>query len=181
MRRSRNLFILLLTIFCAALLIAPSRTRAITYGFIDTNNSLSTVAAFMVKSPSTGNIFPICSGTLIAPNVFLTASHCTASYTQDLAPLGYTAYASFDPSIPFGSLTTNTTNLIPVTFLVTNPNFNYWQSDSGDIDAVVLQSNLTGFELERLPASGSLDPLAASNGWKDADFKPAGYGVHSLV
>jgi hypothetical protein len=181
MRRSRNLFILLLTIFCGALLIAPSRTRAITYGFVDTNNTFSNVGAFIVKSPSTGNIFPICSGTLIAPNVFLTASHCTASYTQDLAPLGYTAYASFDPSIPFGSLTTNTTNLIPVTFVVTNPNFNQRQSDSGDIGALILQSNVTGLELAGLPACGLLDQLATQNGLKDAVFTPVGYGVQNRV
>ena len=104
MRHSRFLIILLLTIFCGALLISPPRSRAITYGFVDSNNTYSNAGAFLVQSPTTGQIFPICSGSLIAPNVFLTASHCTVFYTNDLAPLGYTAYVSFDGSIPFGSL-----------------------------------------------------------------------------
>ncbi len=58
MRRSKYVLVLLLTIFCAALLIAPSRSRAITYGFIDSNNTYSNTGAFIVKSPTTGQIFP---------------------------------------------------------------------------------------------------------------------------
>lgn len=179
MLRPRHLFTLLFTIFFSALLIAPPRTHAITYGFIDTNNSYSNVGAFIVKEPTTGNIFPICSGTLIAPNVFLTASHCTAFYTHDLAPQGYTAYASFDGSIPFGSLTTNTTNLVPVTSVVTNPNFNQRQSDPGDIGALILGSNVVG--AATLPSCGLLDQLAAQNGLKTAIFTPVGYGVQNRV
>jgi hypothetical protein len=181
MSRSRNLFILLLTVFCGALIITPSGTRAITYGFVDSDNTFSNVGAFIVKSPSTGTIFPICSGTLIAPNVFLTASHCTAFYTQDLAPLGYTAHVSFDASLPFGSLTTNMTNLIPVTFVVTNPNFNQRQSDSGDIGALILPSNVTGLEPAELPSCGLLDQLSVQNGLRDAVFTPVGYGVQNRV
>ncbi|HEX3281888.1 MAG TPA: trypsin-like serine protease, partial [Pyrinomonadaceae bacterium] len=122
MQRSRYLFLLLLvTTFGAALLIAPSRSSAITYGFVDTNNTYSNVGAFIVKSPTTGNIYPICSGTLISSNVFLTASHCTSYYTNELAPLGYTAYVSFDKSIPFGDLTTTKTKLLAVSNAITNP------------------------------------------------------------
>ena len=114
MNRSRYLFLLLLlSTFCAALLIAPSRSSAITYGFVDAKNTYSNVGAFIVKSPSE-EIFPICSGTLIAPNVFLTASHCTSYFTQELEPLGYTAYVSFDKSIPFGDLTTTKTKLLVI-------------------------------------------------------------------
>jgi V8-like Glu-specific endopeptidase len=138
MRRSSYLFILLLTSFLAVLLIAPSRSRAITYGFVDSNNTYSNAGAFIVKAPSTGQIFPICSGTLITPNVFLTAAHCTSFFTSELAPQGFTAYASFDGSIPFGSLTTNQTKLIAASLVVSNPNFNQSQSDSGDIGVLIL-------------------------------------------
>src|SRR6266536_5264605 len=144
MRRSTYVLVLLLTIFCAALLIAPSRSRAITYGFIDSNNTYSNTGAFIVKSPTTGQIFPICSGTLIAPNVFLTASHCTAYFENDLAPLGFTAFVSFDNPIPFGNLTSNQTKLIPVTQVVTNPNFNQAQSDTGDIAVLLVSATKTG-------------------------------------
>jgi len=180
MRRSKYVLVLLLTIFCAALLIAPSRSRAITYGFIDSNNTYSNTGAFIVKSPTTGQIFPICSGTLIAPNVFLTASHCTAYFTSTLAPRGYTAYASFDPSIPFGELTSNKTKLVAVSFVVTNPNYNQSQSDSGDIGALVLDSTVK-LTPATLPACGLLDQLVATNGLKGAVFTAVGYGVQNRV
>jgi hypothetical protein len=182
MNRSRYLFLLLLlTTFCAALLIAPSRSSAITYGFVDTNNTYSNVGAFIVKSPSTGNIYPICSGTLISANVFLTASHCTSYYTNELAPLGYTAYVSFDKSIPFGDLTTTKTKLLAVSTVVTNPNYNQAQSDSGDIGALILSANVKGLTPATLASCGLLDQLVAQNGLKNSVFVNAGYGLQNRV
>lgn len=96
-----------------AMLIAPSSIMAITYGFVDTTDSFGNVGAFIVRSPTAGEIFPICSGTLIAPDVFLTASHCTVFFTDVLAPLGFKAFISFDNPIPFGDLTSRKTRLIP--------------------------------------------------------------------
>jgi hypothetical protein len=84
---------------CSFTLFVPVRTKAITYGYVDKENTYSNVGAFIVKSPS-GEIYPLCSGTLITSNVFLTASHCTEYFTNSLAPQGFTAYVSFDKSIP---------------------------------------------------------------------------------
>ena len=181
MRHSRFLSILVLTIFCGALLISPPRSRAITYGFVDSNNTYSNAGAFLVKSPTTGQIFPICSGSLIAPNVFLTASHCTAFYTNDLAPLGYTAYVTFDGSIPFGSLTSNRTKLLAVSFVVTNPNYNQSQSDSGDIGALILESNARGVTPVTLPTCDLLNQLSSQNGLANAVFTNVGYGLQNRV
>jgi len=164
-----------------ALFIGTPRSHAITYGFVDSNGSFSNTGAFIVKSPATGQIFPICSGTLITPNVFLTASHCTSYFTQVLAPGGYTAYVSFDGSIPFGSLTSNTTDLLPVNAVVTNPNYNQSQSDSGDIGALILDSNVQGVTPATLPTCGLLDQLRAQNGLKTAVFTPVGYGLQNRV
>jgi hypothetical protein len=183
MRHSRYLFLFLLISLCAVLLIAPSRSQAITYGFVDSNNTYSNTGAFIVKSSTTGRIYPICSGTLIAPNVFLTASHCTSYYTHELVPLGYTAYVSFDQSIPFGPLTTQNTNLLPVDNdkVVTNPSYNQAQSDSGDIGALILSSNVNGLTPAALPSCGLLDQLVAQNGLKNAVFTAVGYGVQNRV
>lgn len=181
MHRYRYLFLfLLLTSLCSGLLIAPSRSSAITYGFVDSNNTYSNVGAFIVKSP-TGEIYPICSGTLITPNVFLTASHCTSYFTNELEPLGYTAYVSFDNSIPFGNLTTTKTKLYAVSTVVTNPNYNQAQSDSGDIGVLILSSNVRGITPATLPSCGLLDQLAAQNGLKSAVFTNAGYGLQNRV
>src|SRR6188474_3021179 len=106
------------------MLVTSSYVSAITYGFVDTNNTYSNVGAYIVKSPTTGQIFPICTGTLIGPNVFLTAAHCTQFFTDELAPSGFTAFVSFDSPIGFGNLSDRRTNLIEVTQTVTNPNYN---------------------------------------------------------
>jgi hypothetical protein len=179
MRRTSFLALVFATV-AIAMLLTPLRVRAITYGYIDSNNTYSNVGAFIVKSQS-GAIYPICSGTLITPNVFLTASHCTQYFTSTLAPAGYTAYVSFDKSIPFGSLTSTKTKLLAVQFVVTNPNYNQSQSDSGDIGALILQSDVKGITAATLPTCGLLDQLVAQNGLKDAVFTAAGYGLQNRV
>jgi len=163
-----------------SLFLSP-RASAITYGFIDSTNTFSNTGAFIVKSGSTGQIFPICSGTMITPNVFLTASHCTAYFTQELAPAGYVAYVSLDGLIPFGALTSNTTKLLSVAHVVTNPNYNQSQSDSGDLAVLILTKSVNGVTPATLPACGLLDQLAAQNGLKTATFTNVGYGLQNRV
>src|SRR2546423_1534187 len=181
MKRLICFSMLLIALLSGALLLVPRKASAITYGFVDSNNTFSNTGAFIVKSPSTGQIFPICSGTMITANVFLTASHCTAFFEQDLAPKGYTAYVSLDQSIPFGSLTSNQTTLLSVTHVVTNPNYNQSQSDSGDIGVLILNKNVRGVTPAVLPACGLLDQLVAQNGLKNAVFTAVGYGVQNRV
>jgi hypothetical protein len=182
MRYTRQLLVLAVVVAASITFISPSRVKAIVYGFVDTNNVFSNSGAFIVKSPTTGDIFPICSGTLISPNVFLTASHCTVFFENDLAPLGFRAFVSFDNPIPFGDLTSNQTRLIPVTQVVTNPNFNQAQSDTGDIAVLLVRANDThGITPAQLPPAGLLDQLAAQNGLKSAVFIPVGYGLQNRV
>src|SRR5215813_9582654 len=128
MKRLIGFFVLATSLLTMSLLLSP-KASAITYGFVDSTNAFSNTGAFIVKSPTTGEIFPICSGTMITNNVFLTASHCTSFFTQELALEGFVAYVSLDQTIPFGSLTTNTTTLLPVAHVVTNPNFSQAQGD----------------------------------------------------
>ena len=162
-------------------MLLPPRTSAITYGFVDSNNTFRNTGAFIVKSSSDNQIFPICSGTLITPNVFLTASHCTVYFTQELAPEGYEAYVSLDQSIPYGPLTSNQTELLPVAHVVTNPNYNQSQSDSGDIAVLILAREVQGVTPAALPSCRLLDQLVARNGLKTAVFTNAGYGVQNRV
>ena len=181
MKRMAFFSILLFALAISAMVVSSTRVKAITYGFIDSNNTYSNVGAFIVKSPTTGQIFPICSGTMITSKVFLTASHCTIFYTQDLAPRGFTAYVSLDGSIPFGNLTSNATTLLAVSHVVTNPNYSQRQSDPGDIGALILQNNVGGVTPATLPSCNLLDQLAAQNGLKGAIFTPVGYGVQNRV
>ena len=182
MRRTRFFFALVLSLFIAGLLVTAPHVRAIVYGFVDTKNVFTNTGAFIVKSPTTGNIFPICSGALIAPNVFLTASHCTIFFEQDLAPRGFTAFISFDNPIPFGDLTSRRTRLIPVSQVITNPNYNPSQSDSGDIAVLLVSSQDTrGITPATLPPAGLLDQLAAQNGLEGTTITPVGYGLQNRV
>ena len=166
------------TLIAASFFLRPA--KAITYGFVDATNTFNNTGAFIVKAPN-GRIFPICSGTMITSGVFLTASHCTAFYSQELAPAGFTAHVSLDASIPFGSLTSNSTNLLSVAHVVTNPNFNHTASDPGDIGALILTSPVIGVTPATLPACGLLDVLSAQNGLKNAVFTPVGYGLQNRV
>jgi secreted trypsin-like serine protease len=180
MRRNFLLPTFLFFLLVNVLLVAPLRVRAITYGYIDTGNTYSNVGAFIVQAPS-GEIFPLCSGTLITPDVFLTASHCTQYFTNVLAPLGYTAYVSFDSPIAYGDLTDGTVNLIAVEEAVTNPGYNQRQSDSGDVGVLILAEEATGVTPATLPTCGLLDELAAANGLRNAVFTPVGYGIQNRV
>jgi hypothetical protein len=182
MRHTRHLLVLALAVAAAVTVVVPSRVKAIVYGFVDTNNVFSNSGAFIVKSPTGGAVSPICSGTLISPNVFLTASHCTVFFENDLAPLGYKAFVSFDSQIPFGALSSNQTKLIPVTQVVSNPNFNQAQSDTGDIAVLLVRANDTsGITPAQLPPAELLDQLSTKNGLKSAVFTPVGYGLQNRV
>ena len=179
MKRLICFFALTASLIAAALFLSP-KTSAITYGFVDSSNTYRNVGAFMVKSSTTGQVFPICSGTMITDNVFLTASHCTDFFTRDLAPEGWVAYVSLDASIPFGDLTSNKTQLLAVSHVVTNPNYNQSQSDSGDIGALILERSVR-VTPATLPSCGLLDQLVAQNGLKTASFTNVGYGVQNRV
>ncbi|HEY4424573.1 MAG TPA: trypsin-like serine protease [Pyrinomonadaceae bacterium] len=171
---------LTVSLITASLFLTP-KASAITYGFVDSNNTFSNTGAFIVKSPTTGQIFPICSGTMITDNVFLTASHCTDFFTRELALEGFVAYVSLDQSIPFGDLTSTKTKLLSVAHVVTNPNYNQSQSDSGDIGVLILNRSVRGVTPATLPSCGLLDQLAAQNGLKTAMFTNAGYGLQNRV
>ena len=58
MKRIAFFSILLLTLAVSALVGSSTRVKAITYGFVDSNNTYSNVGAFIVKSSTTGQIFP---------------------------------------------------------------------------------------------------------------------------
>jgi hypothetical protein len=173
---------LLGSLIAAALIAAPPRVSAIVYGFVDTTSAFSNTGAFIVRSGTAGPIYPICSGTLISPTVFLTASHCSVYFTNELEPRGFSAFVSFDSPIPFGDLTSATTNLIPVAQVASNPNYNQSQSDSGDIAVLILPAaDTAGIAPASLPTAGLLDELASQNGLKRAVFTPVGYGLQNRV
>src|SRR2546428_4738169 len=141
--------------------IGSSGPTYIVFGSSDQANTYSNVGAFLVKRSRDHEIFQFCSGTLIAPTVFVTAAHCTAFYEGVLVPRGFTAHVSFDKLIPFGRLTDlTTTHLIDVTAVVTNPTFSQRQNDPGDIAVLLLPTASTdGLVPATLPTARLLGSL----------------------
>lgn len=168
-------------LIAGSLIFMPPRASAISYGFVDSTNAFRETGAFIVKSSTTGEISPICSGTMITANVFLTAGHCTSFFTQELATEGFVAYVSLDQSIPFGEQSSNSTQLLAVSYVVTNPNFSQRQNDPGDIGVLILQNDVQGVTPATLPACGLLDQMSEKNGLKNAVFTAVGYGVQNRV
>ena len=107
----------------------------------------------------------ICTGTLISPTVFLTASHCTVGEDR--------VYVSFDPTD-----IENTDALLGGT-AQTNPD--YKPPYQNDISVVVLDEPVVGIEPAQLPTEGLVDELDGSGALRDTLFTSVGYGTQEQV
>jgi hypothetical protein len=103
---------------------------------------------------------PVCSGTLVAPAVFLTAGHCTVSLPTSRVSVTFDA----TPDLATSSLRSGTA--------VTDPAFGHDRADLHDLAVVLLDAPVASVEPARLPAAGLLDrsPL------RGATFTNVGYG-----
>jgi hypothetical protein len=145
-------------------LLFAGPTSAIVFGQLD-GDAHPWVGAFVAPVGENDALVPICSGTLIAPTVFLTASHCTA----------FLVAVGIDPDdvfVTFDSAYTDASTLIAGEY-VNNPDFPGRQSDSHDVAVVLLDSAPAGITPARLPSAGLLDTLDL----KSQRFVTVGYGT----
>ena len=159
-----------LTTVLALLFIFVLPALAITYGEPD-GNAHHFVGSMVARIPGEG-VFQWCSGTLIADNIFLTASHCTAPVDSFLAENpGAEMLVTFDPTIDESSTFYTGT-------WYTNPNYlaGNGASDTGDVAVIVLDES-PGITSASLPTAGLLDELQASHILKDTRFTAVGYGT----
>jgi V8-like Glu-specific endopeptidase len=158
----------------ALLFIFALPVLAITYGEPD-GNAHPFVGAMVFRFPD-GSFGEICTGTLIAADVFLTASHCTVFLDDFLeANPGTELLVTFDPTID-----DNATYYTGQWY--TNPNYNAGRgqggvSDTGDVAVILLDTAPPGITPARLPAAGLLDQLKASNTLRTTRFTAVGYGT----
>lgn len=111
-----------------------------------------------------------CTGSLIAPTVFLTAAHCVIS---SFTPPGTQFYVSFNSDLYDRSF-----KFIKATGYVFDPEFGHDQADLHDLAVVFLPASATkGMKVYQLPTAGLLGQLSAQNGLKDQIFVNVGYGT----
>jgi V8-like Glu-specific endopeptidase len=156
--------VLLVVAALAASLIGGA--EAITYGQPD-GNLHPNVGAMIRLRPSDNQLRIVCSGSLISPTVFLTASHCT-SFVEST---GQT-----DIWVTFDSSFTSKSKLLHGT-MHTNPLYNQSQSDPEDIAVITLDKPVTNIAPVQLPPAGLLDALKANGTLKDQLFTSVGYGI----
>lgn len=141
-----------------ALLVA-SPALAITYG-VDDGNGHPNVGALV--GTYSGGQYAYCSGTLIAPIVFLTAAHCGEN--------GEAVIVTFDPVFADGLNTTYTG-----TFYA-DPLYTQRQNISHDLAVVVLDTAVSGITPAQLPTLNQLTTLG-----KNQQFTAVGYGGQEIT
>lgn len=161
--KMRRKWIVLALVIILSLALVPA-AQAITFGEPDGNAHPNVGAMIMEYN---GEYYFICSGTLIDPQVFLTAAHCTA------VPAAYgvdpnDVFVTFESDI-FGAA------LLRGTYY-TNPAYGHDMHDLNDIAVIVLDEPVFDITPAELPPLGLLDEMKADKELKDQEFVAVGYG-----
>jgi secreted trypsin-like serine protease len=159
-------WIVLACVLVGALLTAVS-AQAITFGTPD-GDGHPNVGVMVVEAPN-GSRYLWCSGTLIAPDVFLTAAHCT-NYLSDNGFAPHNTWVSFDP------VAGDNSTFYRGTYYV-NDRFGSGIGKASDVAVVVLDAEIQEITPARLPQAGLLDQLKQDGQFKNARFVAVGYGM----
>jgi trypsin len=143
-----------------AVLAFAGAGAAITNGVPD-GNAHPEVGALLAPHAFSDGTWEECTGTLIAPRVFLTAAHCDEGLTQ--------VKVTFDSVyVAPGTTYTGTWHADPL--------YNQSQGDPHDIAVVLLDRDVQGITPARLPKLGQLDSLRQGD-----PITPVGYGAQSVT
>lgn len=168
----RSLLIVLLA--GAALLLPATTANAITFGQPDENRHPNVGALLADWDEESPGLDIYCSGTLIAPRVFLTASHCTQGLAvgHNIAP--HDVWVTFAPTYDEDS--TSTAGLFRGTYH-TNPLYGSGGANNTYDIATVVLDTAPGRTPASLPAVGLLSGLKADGSIYDQTFTAVGYGT----
>jgi secreted trypsin-like serine protease len=144
------------------LALMPTSAGAITDGFPDVNNRYPFVGLLAFRDAD-GEYSHRCSGTLLAPKIVLTASHCTDGMA--------TVHAYFSYQVP-DDFRTDPSGIEGTPF--THPEFRF---PDNDVAVVELESPVSLSRYPVLPAKRLLSRLKAAHEIQDDTFVNVGYGV----
>lgn len=158
----RNLIISVVVV-TAVIAFGALPSVAITYGEPDAT-AHPNVGVLLYEEG--GQKVGLCSGTLIAPDVFLTAGHCTAY----LSSLGINdVWVSFDPVF------NDSSTIISGTYFTDPAYYTPSFSAESDLAVVVLDQDVTGIEPAVLPTLGLFSQMGP-RGLRNQQFTAVGYG-----
>ena len=152
---------------CAAMAAVAPAAHAVTNGTPDDGRH-PYVGALVSYDPATGDKYLICSGTLVAPAVFLTAAHCLQDEPSDL-------YVSFDEVVGAPDVGPGVT--LHHGQARGNPRFagdTDGPGDTHDLAVVVLDAPVPGVTPARLAARNQLKKVRKRAG--RLQWTVAGYG-----
>jgi secreted trypsin-like serine protease len=168
---------LLVAVVSASALLAPSAAKPLIGGEATGTGSYTNVGAFGIIR--NGAFLEICSGTLIAPNVVLTAGHCTFFF-QDAEQRGLDILFTLDPS------PTATSTVYDATAFYTHPDYvdrlngnskcGLYGQCTTDVGLVELSTSPTGVTAATIAPVNYVDTLDL----KTQTFTIAGYGVEGF-
>jgi hypothetical protein len=161
------------TIVASLLLTAGNAALAQTGDAHPDNDLHPNVGAFLLPRLSDHSLRIICSGTLVTPRVFLTASHCTAFALSR----GFTeTWVTFDPNY---GITHSVFSTPYHGTIVHNPD--YKQPYHSDFSLILLDQPVTGITPATIAPLGFLDALADSGAIKTTSYLNVGYGTSEMV
>jgi hypothetical protein len=137
-------------------------------------NSHPNVGAFLLRRADL-SLRIICSGTLVSPTVFMTASHCTAFALS----LGQTdAYVTFDPN--FGRDPDHTIFHTPYHGTI-HHNPDAKPPYHADVSVIVLDAPVSGITPAKIAPLGFLDGLRGAGTIKTTEYLNVGYGTAEQI
>jgi secreted trypsin-like serine protease len=152
-------------VILALLLVTP--VLAITFGEPDYDGHPN-VGAMIVQEPD-GVKYLYCSGTLIAPDVFLTAAHCTAA-------AAFYGAEPHDVYVTFDQVYDESATLHRGTYHL-NPNYGHDSHDLNDVAVITLDEPITDITTATLPPAGLLSDMKKAHELKGHRFVTVGYGT----